>query len=60
MCGHGQRTPGTGRARPFCWKPAEPIETPDALLSEKGPHPFAGYFVFGDTAVVQPLYDALQ
>jgi hypothetical protein len=36
------------------------IETPDALLSEKGPHPLVDYFVFGDTAAVQPLCDALQ
>ena len=36
------------------------IETPDALLSEKGPHPLTDYFVFGDTAAVQPLCDALQ
>jgi len=36
------------------------IETPDALLSEKGPHPLADYFVFGDTAAIQPLCDALQ
>ena len=38
------------------------IEAADgsALLRESGPHPFADYFVFGDTAAVQPLCDALQ
>jgi hypothetical protein len=36
------------------------IETPDNLISESGPHPFNDYFVFGDTAALQPLCDALQ
>jgi hypothetical protein len=38
------------------------IESADgsALLTESGPHPFADYFVFGDTSAVQPLCDALQ
>jgi hypothetical protein len=38
------------------------IEAADgsALISESGPHPFADYFVFGNTAAVQPLCDALQ
>jgi hypothetical protein len=36
------------------------IETPDAILSEKGPHPLVAYFVLGDTAAIQPLCDALQ
>lgn len=37
------------------------IETPNGdLLRESGPHPFADYFVFGDTAALQPLCDALQ
>jgi hypothetical protein len=36
------------------------IETLDNFLSESGPHPFADYFVFGDTAALQPLCDALQ
>jgi len=38
------------------------IEAADgsAFLGESGPHPFADYFVFGDTAAVQPLCDALQ
>jgi len=30
------------------------------FLRESGPHPFQDYFVFGDTAAVQPLCDALQ
>jgi len=36
------------------------IETLDGFISESGPHPFNEYFVFGDTAAVQPLCDALQ
>jgi hypothetical protein len=36
------------------------IETLDDFISESGPHPFNDYFVFGDTAAVQPLCDALQ
>ena len=36
------------------------IETLDDFISESGPHPFVDYFVFGDTASVQPLCDALQ
>lgn len=38
------------------------IEAADgsALLRESGAHPFADYFVFGNTAAVQPLCDALQ
>jgi hypothetical protein len=36
------------------------IETPEAILSEKGPHPLVDYFVLGDTAAIQPLCDALQ
>jgi hypothetical protein len=36
------------------------IETVDALISESGPHPLTDYFVFGDTAAVQPLCDALE
>ena len=36
------------------------IETLDNFLSESGPHPFADYFVFGDTAALHPLCDALQ
>jgi hypothetical protein len=36
------------------------IETLDTLISESGPHPLTDYFVFGDTAAVQPLCDALQ
>jgi hypothetical protein len=31
-----------------------------SLLRESGPHPIQDYFVFGDTAAVQPLCDALQ
>jgi hypothetical protein len=31
-----------------------------AIISESGPHPLVDYFVFGDTAAVQPLCDALQ
>jgi len=30
------------------------------FIRESGPHPFQDYFVFGDTAAVQPLCDALQ
>ena len=30
------------------------------FVRESGPHPFQDYFVFGDTAAVQPLCDALQ
>jgi hypothetical protein len=30
------------------------------ILAESGQHPFLDYFVFGDTAAVQPLCDALQ
>jgi hypothetical protein len=30
------------------------------FLRESGPHPFQDYFVFGDTAAVQPLCDALE
>jgi len=30
------------------------------FIRESGPHPFLDYFVFGDTAAVQPLCDALQ
>lgn len=30
------------------------------LLRESGPHPFADYFILGDTAAIQPLCDALQ
>jgi hypothetical protein len=30
------------------------------LLTEAGQHPFAAYFVFGDTAALQPLCDALM
>jgi len=29
------------------------------ILSEAGQHPFDEYFVFGDTAALQPLCDAL-
>jgi hypothetical protein len=36
------------------------IETLDNFISESGPHPLNDYFVFGDTAAVQPLCDALQ
>jgi len=36
------------------------IETLDDFISESGPHPFQDYFVFGDTAALQPLCDALQ
>jgi len=37
------------------------IQTEDGtLLSEKGPHPLLDYFVFGDTAALQTLCDALQ
>jgi hypothetical protein len=38
------------------------IEAADgsALLKESGQHPFLDYIVFGDTAAVQPLCDALQ
>jgi len=31
-----------------------------SFIRESGPHPFQDYFVFGDTAAVQPLCDALQ
>lgn len=30
------------------------------FVSESGPHPFQDYFVFGDTAAIQPLCNALQ
>jgi hypothetical protein len=30
------------------------------FIRESGPHPFQDYFVFGDTAAVQPVCDALQ
>ena len=30
------------------------------FISESGPHPIQDYLVFGDTAAVQPLCDALQ
>jgi hypothetical protein len=30
------------------------------FIRESGPHPLQDYFVFGDTAAVQPLCDALQ
>jgi hypothetical protein len=30
------------------------------FIRESGPHPFLDYFVFGETAAVQPLCDALQ
>jgi hypothetical protein len=30
------------------------------FIRESGPHPFQDYFVFGDTAAVQPLCDALR
>jgi hypothetical protein len=30
------------------------------FIRESGPHPIQDYFVFGDTAAVQPLCDALQ
>jgi hypothetical protein len=29
------------------------------ILAESGQHPFVDYFVFGDTAALQPLCDAL-
>jgi len=32
----------------------------DNTFEEKGQHPFFDYFVFGDTAALQPLCDALQ
>jgi hypothetical protein len=31
-----------------------------ALLRESGQHPFTDYFVFGDTAAIQPVCDALE
>jgi hypothetical protein len=30
------------------------------FIRESGPHPFQDYFVFGDTAAIQPLCNALQ
>jgi len=30
------------------------------FIKESGPHPLQDYFVFGDTAAIQPLCDALQ
>lgn len=30
------------------------------FIRESGPHPFLDYFVFGDSAAIQPLCDALQ
>ena len=30
------------------------------FISESGQHPFTNYFVFGDTAAIQPVCDALQ
>jgi hypothetical protein len=30
------------------------------IIAESGQHPFVDYFVFGDTAALQPLCDALQ
>ena len=30
------------------------------FIGESGQHPFTDYFVFGDTAAVQPLCDALE
>jgi hypothetical protein len=37
------------------------IETPDGgFLRESGPHPFADYFVFGNTDALHPLCQALQ
>src|SRR5215470_11347606 len=31
-----------------------------SFIRESGPHPFLDYFVFGGTAAIQPLCDALQ
>ena len=36
------------------------VDSPQGILAESGQHPFLDYFVFGDTAAVQPLCDALQ
>jgi hypothetical protein len=30
------------------------------VILDRGPHPFADYYVFGDTTALQPLCDALQ
>jgi hypothetical protein len=30
------------------------------FISESAQHPFTDYFVFGDTAAIQPACDALQ
>ena len=36
------------------------VDSDHGILAERGQHPFFDYFVFGDTAAVQPLCDALQ
>lgn len=36
------------------------LDSDHGILAESGQHPFLDYFVFGDTAAVQPLCDALQ
>jgi len=36
------------------------VDSDHGILAEKGQHPFFDYFVFGDTAALQPLCDALQ
>ena len=48
--GNGTMAVDTGRT----------VDSSQGILAESGQHPFLDYFVFGDTAAVQPLCDALQ
>ena len=36
------------------------VDSAQGVLNESGQHPFFDYVVYGDTAAVQPLCDALQ
>jgi len=48
--GNGTMAADTGRI----------LDSPQGILEVSGQHPFLDYFVYGDTAAMQPLCDALQ